>query len=50
MMVGVTKVLMFSALIPILKRYEQLHKYLPTNENYEYILKQSMIDNNINRK
>jgi len=38
------------ALTPILKRYEQLHKYLPSNENYEYILKQSIIDNNINRK
>lgn len=38
------------ALIPILKRYEQLNKYLPTIKNYEYILKQSMIDNNLNRK
>ena len=36
--------------IPILKRYEQLNKYLPTNKDYEYLLKKSFDDNNISSK
>ena len=37
-------------LLPILYRYKNLNKYLPTDNNYEYILKKSFINNEIIRK
>jgi len=36
-------------LILILNRYQYLNKYLPTNNNYEQILKKSFVNNNVNR-
>lgn len=37
-------------LVKILKRYEDIEQYLPTDKDYEYILKKSFILNSINCK
>lgn len=36
-------------LVKPLKRFQSIYKYLPTDKDYEYLLKQSIIENNITK-
>ena len=38
------------SLLPLLKRYENIESYLPINKDYEYLVKKSLTNANIERK